>query len=315
MKIGFAGAGAVGCHYGSLLQQAGNKVSLLGRGAHLAAMQEVGLRHVSGGVERNISVTADDQPAVLGDSDVIIFSCKMNDLQTVTEATQPFIGSQTLFVTLENGVEAPEIVARAFPGHAIVAGTAFIGARIDSPGTVIHSAAGGIRLGLWQTGSGEQRLAGFVQAVSGSGIPVRDEPDVKEMLWRKLLWNCGFNALTAITRRFARDMAAGKETLPVIRAAMLEAVIEARAAGVNIGDGDILKHIRITLKMGPVKTSMWQDLDRGRQTEVDFINGLVVRRAQKRGLDAPVNRMLVALVHAIEKPWPGSDSDREMIGI
>jgi len=300
MKIGIAGAGAVGCHYGSLLQQAGNDVSYLARGAHFEAMRRSGLRHISGEHDGIVRVRVDDRPTILAGSDVIVFSCKMNDLQAMVKEIQPSVAGDALLVTLQNGVEAPEIVAKTFPGNVVVAGTAFIGARIESPGTIIHSAAGGIRLGQWQTGVEEEKIRRFVPVVSDAGIPVRLEPDVKLMLWRKLLWNCGFNAITAITRRFARDIAAGAETLAIVREAMQEAVTLAASEGIDVGDADIQKHIEITLKMGPVKTSMWQDLDRGRRTEVDFINGLVMRRAAERGIEAPVNRMLTALIHAIE---------------
>jgi len=301
MKIGIAGAGAVGCHYGSLLQQSGNDVSYLARGPHLEAMQKAGLHHVSGGRDRTIRVKVGDQPDVLSGSEVIIFTCKMNDLDEIIQAVRTVAGTETLLVTLQNGMEAPAMVAGAFTEQAVAAGTAFIGARIENPGTVIHSAAGGMRLGLWRHGKGEEKFQMLVRALTEAGVPARQEGDVRRMLWRKLLWNCGFNAITAITRRYARDMAANEETLSIVREAMQETVTVANAGDVTLGEEDILKHIRVTLEMGAVKTSMWQDLDRGRRTEVDFINGLVVRRAAEKGIEAPVNRMLTVLVHAIEQ--------------
>jgi len=301
MKIGIAGAGAVGCHYGSLLQQAGNDVSYLARGAHLEAMQKAGLHHVSGECDRTIRVKADDQPDVLSGSEVIIFTCKMNDLDEMIQAVRTVAGTETLLVPLQNGLEAPAMVADGFSLQAVVAGTAFIGARIETPGTVIHSAAGGMRLGLWRHGKGEEKFQMLARALTEAGVPARREGDVKRMLWRKLLWNCGFNAITAITRRYAKDMAANEETLSIVREAMQETVTVANASDVTLSEEDILKHIRVTLEMGAVKTSMWQDLDRSRRTEVDFINGLVVRRAAEKGIEAPVNRMLTTLVHAIEQ--------------
>ncbi len=301
MKIGIAGAGAVGCHYGSLLQQAGNDVSYLARGAHLEAMQKAGLHHVSGECDRTIRVKADDQPDVLSGSEVIIFTCKMNDLDEMIQAVRTVAGTETLLVPLQNGLEAPAMVADGFSLQAVVAGTAFIGARIETPGTVIHSAAGGMRLGLWRHGKGEEKFQMLARALTEAGVPARREGDVKRMLWRKLLWNCGFNAITAITRRYAKDMAANEETLSIVREAMQETVTVANASDVTLSEEDILKHIRVTLEMGAVKTSMWQDLDRGRRTEIDFINGLVVHRAAEKGIEAPVNRMLSVLVHAIEQ--------------
>ncbi|MDX8392437.1 MAG: 2-dehydropantoate 2-reductase [Mariprofundaceae bacterium] len=300
MNIGIAGAGAVGCHYGSLLQQAGNKVHYLARGAHLQAMQTHGLLHVSDGRQTRVQVHADSDPQILTAADVVLLSGKMTDFKTLLAALRPHIHPDALLVTLQNGVAAPDLAQQAFPKHAIAAGTAFIGARIEQPGMVVHSAAGGIRMGHWQRGPGDAFFAPLIQALHDASIPVREELDAALMLWRKLLWNIGFNALTAITRRYARDMAATAETLPLVRQSMQEAVAVAQAAGVDLTDADIAKHIEATLSMGPVKTSMWQDIDRQRPTEIDFLNGFIVERGAALGVDAPLNRMLTSLVHAIE---------------
>jgi len=300
MKIGIAGAGAVGCHYGSMLQQAGYDVLLLGRGEHLAALQNDGLLHESNGVPRHLKVQATNSVADIGACDVVMICCKMIGLSAMLEALQGVIKKSALLVSLQNGVEAPDYVASAFPYHAIVAGTAFIGARIENPGHVIHSAAGGIRLAQWKDGEGAVYFTPLVQALEAAGVPTRVEEDARLMLWRKLLWNIGFNAITAITRRHARDVAAAPETLSIIRAAMQEAVAVANVEGVRLGEEDISKHIKVTLEMGPVKTSMWQDIESGHLTEVDHINGYVVRGADKLSLQAPVNRMLTTLLHAIE---------------
>jgi len=301
MRIGIAGAGAVGCHYGSLLQQAGHDIRLLARGAHLEAMRNIGLTHITHGRGSTQRVSADDSPSILEGSEVVILACKMTNIGAMLESIVSYVGENTLLVTLQNGVEAPEMVAAGFSGHAIAAGTAFIGARIEKPGVVIHSAAGGVRLGLWRHGTGEEQLYLLIRAFTQAGVPTREETDVHLMLWRKLLWNCGFNAITAIARRFAKDIAANDETLTMVRQAMAETVAIARVGGIEIGEEDIRKHIQATLEMGPVKTSMWQDMDRGKQTEVDYINGFVVRKAEALGMDAPVNRILTTLTHAVER--------------
>jgi len=307
MRIGIAGAGAVGCHYGSLLQRAGYDVCFLARGAHLTAMRDAGLMHVSDGKHHTQNVHADGHPSILEGSDIVILTCKMTDIEMMLKSVTAHLGENVLLVTLQNGVEAPDMAAAAFPENTIVAGTAFIGARIEEPGTVIHSAAGGIRLGLWQRGTGEEHFRPLIRAFMKADVPIREEMDVRLMLWRKLLWNCGFNAITAITHCYARDVAAGGGTLEIIREAMEETVAIARAEGVGIGDEDVNKHIKATLAMGPVKTSMWQDIERKKQTEVDYINGFVTRKAEKMGLNAPVNRMLTTLVHAIQRGDKGKD--------
>lgn len=155
-------------------------------------------------------------------------------------------------------------------------------------------------MGLWQHGTGEGKLQSLIEAFAKAGVPIREEADARLMLWRKLLWNCGFNAITAITHCYAKDIAASEETLAMVREAMGETVAIAKAEGIEIGEQDIQNHIQITLEMGPVKTSMWQDLERNRQTEVNYINGFVIRKAKSMGHDVPTNKMLTALVHALE---------------
>ncbi len=300
MQIGFAGAGAVGCHYGSKLTQAGFDVLLLARGEHLNALQQHGLQHESDGIRRRISVQATADIAQLGGCRIVVLSCKMTTLQQMLPSLQQHLHPDALILTLQNGVQAPEMAASAFPGHAVAAGTAFIGARIEAPGHVIHSAAGGLRMGLWLPGRGEAQLPWLIQACRDAAIPIRQDDDPAAMLWRKLLWNCGFNAITAITRRYASEMASNAETAAIVLQAMQETVALARARGINIDEADIRKHIDITLSMGPVKTSMWQDIEAGRRTEVDYINGYVASQAEAMQLPAAANRMLTRLIHAIE---------------
>lgn len=301
MRIAFAGAGAVGCHYGSKLVQAGFDVILLARGRHLAVMQRTGLRHESEGECKQITVKATSDVGQLKSCQVVVLSCKMTGLVEMIDSIRNRISPAALLVTLQNGVEAPEQMAEAFPDHAIAAGTAFIGARLEQPGYVIHSAAGGIRMGLWQQGRGEEYLPALIRAFQDAAVSARQDDDPEAMLWRKLLWNCGFNAITAITRRYARDMAADAETLVIVRQAMEEAVVLAKVCGIAICEQDIVKHIEVTLDMGPVKTSMWQDIEAGRKTEVEYINGYVVRKADALKVPAPVNRLLMSLIKAIER--------------
>jgi len=300
IKIAFAGAGAVGCHYGSKLIQAGFDVLLLARGQHLAALQHNGLKHESEGVCKQIPVQATADISQIKTCNIVILSCKMTGFNNMVDSLRNEIHPEALLLTLQNGVEAPDMAATAFPGHAVAAGTAFIGARLEQHGYVIHSAAGGLRMGLWQHGNGEQHLSLLTEVLQKSTVPIRLDDDPAAMLWRKLLWNCGFNAITAITQRYASDMAANGETLAIVSQAMQETVALAQAQGIAIGEEDIQKHIAVTLSMGPVKTSMWQDIEAGHRTEVDFINGYVTKRSEVLQMPATANRMLTSLIHAIE---------------
>jgi len=263
-------------------------------------MQQHGLLHESEGHTQRLHVQLTDDPATLSDADVMIFSCKMTSLENLIQSLQGKLRAETLLVTLQNGLEAAEWVSRAFPTHAVAAGPAFIGARLAGPGHVIHSAAGGMRLGLWQPGAGGHLLAELIEQLKKGGVAARLDSDPATMLWRKLLWNSGFNAITAITKRFAKQICEDEKRLAIARSAMEETVAVAQAQGITIGEDDIQAQIDVTLTMGPVKTSMWQDIEAGHKTEVEYINGVVVRRGDQRGISVVTNRMLLQEIQAIE---------------
>jgi 2-dehydropantoate 2-reductase len=303
MKVAIAGAGAVGCHYGSLLQQTGCDVVFLARGPHLQAMQTTGLKHTSLDWQRELSVRADDDPSVVADAHAVLITCKTTGLDEMCRQLVNNLPANALLVTLQNGVQAPDMVAKYFPDHSIVAGSAFIGARIEAPGHVVHSAAGHIRLGLWQNNNDpdiESTLESLLSYFQQAGVDARRVVDAKQLLWNKMLWNCGFNAITALTCRYARDIANEEATAELALAAMQEAVLLADAMGVSLPEHAAEKQLAISKKLGLVKTSMWQDIEQARPTEIDAMNGYISATADELGHKAPANRMLATLIRALD---------------
>lgn len=303
MIVGVAGAGAVGCHYGIRLQLAGCEVRFLARGAHLLQLQQQGLKYVSMGESSCLPVQASDDPAMLAGCDVVLMTCKTTTLAGMCALLAPHVKQDALLVTMQNGVTAPAEVAASFPEHPVLAASAFIGARIESPGKVVHSAAGHVRLGAWQGGSygdAGSRIEALLACWQQAGVDARLVEDARVMLWHKLLWNCGFNAITALTRRYAREIAMRPDTLALVKQAMQETVAVAKAEGVLLDAAAMAQHIELTMKGGEVKTSMWQDIEHGHKTEIEAMNGHVAMRGEALGVDTPVNRMLTALIHAAE---------------
>ena len=301
MHIGFAGAGAIGCHYGSRLFQTKHEILLLARGQHLQALQHDGLLHESGAQHRRINIPATAEHTQLSQCPIIIFTCKMTALHALINSLKTVIQPHCMLVSMQNGVQAPDMLAAAFPQHTIIAASAFIGARLAAPGHIIHSAAGGLRMGLWQHGPGDPLLPQLCTAFQLADVPCRIDTDPAAMLWRKMLWNCGFNAITAITRRYAKEIAAHPETLTIVQQAMQETIRVASGCGIAINAADMHKHIATTLSMGAVKTSMWQDIEAGHRTEIDYMNAYVANLAESMQLAAPTNRWLSSLIHSIEQ--------------
>jgi 2-dehydropantoate 2-reductase len=302
LKVGIAGAGAVGCHYGSLLQQAGLDVVYLTRGEHLAVLKRDGLTHTSNEKTLQLKVQASDDASILEDCDALLLSCKTTVLDQLCKQIAPAINTETVLVTMQNGVAAPDQVASHFPANPLIAASAFIGVRIEKPGVIVHSAAGHIRLGWWQLREqgGGSRLEALIAAWNNSGVDAQEVEDMKSMLWHKMLWNCGFNAITALTRCYAKDVAAGMDSVRWVRSAMQETIEVARVSGIALPDVAIEQHLNLTMKAGPVKTSMWQDMEHGRPTEIEAMNGFVATKANELGLATPVNDMLASLIRMTE---------------
>jgi len=299
MKIGVAGAGAVGCHYASLLHQAGVDVALLARGAHLRALQTDGLKHESMGKVTTVHMPASDDAAIFEGCDAVLITTKNTALAQICAQIGPHLAEHALLVTLQNGVRAPGIVAQALPEHPVAAGSAFIGVRIQAPGYVIHSAAGFVRLAAWNAHAAEP-LQQLVAALEQAGVDAAVEADARVMLWTKMLWNCGFNAITALTRRYARDIANDADMARWVEAAMREAVAVARAEGVMLSDDAVARYLQVSRGMGEVKTSMWQDMEHGRATEIADMNGQIVELAARHAIEVPVNALLTSLIRAAE---------------
>jgi 2-dehydropantoate 2-reductase len=295
--VGVAGAGAVGLHYGLALQRAGLDVHFLARGEHLAAMQQDGVHYHTMATVSHEMVQADDDPVTLTACDVIILACKTTQLDAMLASLQAHV-TDAILLTMQNGVTAPDVVAQYFPDAAVIAASAFIGARIESPGVVVHSAAGHLRLGAWH-GDVAAVLASLCDAWQQGGVDAQTVPDMRTMLWQKMLWNCGFNAITALTQRYARDVASDQGLQSWVRLAMAEARTVAQCVGVDVDEQVIEQHLALTLGAGAVKTSMWQDVIHHRAVEIEAMNGHIVHLAEQYHVAVPVNRMLYDLMRGL----------------
>lgn len=301
IRVGIAGAGAVGCFYGLALQRAGLDVVFLARGEHFQALQNKGVLFESAGVNENFAVCASDDVQSLADCDVILLSCKTTQLDDMCRSLVNVVKPSAAWLTLQNGVQAADQVLTHFPYHSVFAASAFIGVRIEEPGHVVHSAAGHIRLGSWRKNESDHRIKEYLQqAWQKAGVDAKIETDMHSMLWQKMLWNCGFNVLTALTRRYARDVAVHEQMSVWVRAAMLEVVDVAHAMGVELDKYMIEKHMQMTCETGEVKSSMWQDMSHKKPTEIAAMNGYIAEQGRKFGLDVPINTMLANMIDLAE---------------
>jgi len=211
------------------------------------------------------------------------------------------VKSNVTWLTLQNGVQAADQVSIYFPNHCVLAASAFIGVRIEEAGHVIHSAAGHIRLGYWVKNEHGHEIMEYLQhAWQKAGVDAKIEADMLTMIWQKMLWNCGFNAVTALTKRYARDVALDEDMAEWVRAAMLEVVAVASAMGVRLDEDMIEQHMNMTREAGEVKSSMWQDMAHKKPTEIAAMNGYIVAQAKQLGIAVPINTMLATMIDLAE---------------
>ncbi|MDQ6962742.1 MAG: 2-dehydropantoate 2-reductase [Mariprofundaceae bacterium] len=300
MYFCIAGAGAVGCHYGSLLQQAGYDVVFLARGYQLRQLQKYGLHHISQDQECLLSVHASDDPSIVKDVDVVLLTCKMTALDDLLSDIAIHVQPDCTFMTLQNGVLAADMVLKYFPNHAVLTASAFIGVRMPEVGHVVHSAAGNIMWGSWHDSVPMQSVKQLAFALDAASIPQSYQEDMTFVLWNKMLWNCGFNAFSALTRRYASELAKEMQYASLVRLAMQEVVALAQLKNIPLNEEHIDLHLQNTVQASLIQPSMWQDIVAGKTTEIDFLNAYVVDQAQGLGLATPINAYFTTLIRALE---------------
>lgn len=293
------GAGAVGAYFGAKLARAGNDVVFVARGANLVALQSRGVR-VCGEDSFSIPrVVAVSDPSGAGRADLVLVCVKSCDTCIAAAQLRPVVQPDTIVLSLQNGVENEEILRRELALPEMLGGLTHIGAELIEPGVVRHQAGGRIIFGEFN-GSESVRTRRLADLFRAAQIDAHVSRHISVMLWDKLAWNASFNAATAITGRTVGQLLDDADGRALVRAAMREVVDVARAVGVPLDPLRVDEEIaRSAATMAGIRTSMLQDLERGKPLEHDAINGAVVRAAQRAGVPAPIHQTLVALLECM----------------
>src|SRR5215212_570399 len=234
MKIAIFGSGGVGGYFGGKLAAAGEDVTFLARGAHLAAMQSDGLHITSPlGDVRVPKVQATDRPQSIGAVDVILFTVKLYDVDASAATLAPMIGPDTVVITLQNGVDAMDMVAKHVGKEHVAGGAAYIVAVIDTPGHIRHTTAQQLVFGE-HDGRRSDRLVAFEQAGIRAGFQAKASEDVQADLWTKFVRLATWSGMTTVTRSPMGVVRDTPETFELMVAAIDEVVAVGRARGVNL---------------------------------------------------------------------------------
>lgn len=298
MKIGIVGAGGVGGYFGARLAAAGEDVAFVARGKHLAAIAADGLVVHSPAGELQLPVRATDDPARLGVADYVLVCVKTWQLPEVIESIRPLVGPETAIVTVQNGVEAPDQVARVHGQDAVLPGAAEVIAYVESPGVIRHLGNGKLNVGEWGGGT-TPRVEWLRDAFAGAGLQATVPDDIWVALWTKFLSVVPTGGLGTATGAGYGVL----RTQPATRQLLTEATAEirdlARARGVQLA-ADVVDRTLDWIDQLPADgtTSLQRDLIAGRPSELDAWTGAVVRLGRESRVPTPINTLLFELASA-----------------
>jgi len=297
MKIAIFGSGGVGGYFGGRLAAAGEDVTFLARGAHLAAMQQDGLYIASPLGDVHLpKVQATDRPQAVGPVDVVLFTVKLYDVEASAAALGPMIGPDTVVITLQNGVDAMDMVAKHVGGDHVAGGAAYIVVVIDKPGRLRHTTAQQLVFGE-RDGRRSDRLVAFEQAGIRAGFQAQASNDVQSVLWTKFVRLATWSGMTTVTRSpmgVVRDTPA---TYDMMMAAIEEVIAVGKARGVTFPP-DLMDGTIKLIKNFPAasKSSMLEDIERGRRLELPWLSGAVVRIGREVGVPTPIHQFITTIL-------------------
>lgn len=293
MKIAVMGAGAVGCYYGAMLARAGHDVTLVGRPAHVEAMNRDGLLLDFGTSQEYVSVTGSTDAASVAGAELILFCVKSTDTADAGQQIKPFVGRDTIILSLQNGVDNAERLGGVL-GQPVIPVVVYVATSMGGPGHVKHHGRGELVIGQSPQ---SQTVAGILRP---AGIPVEISDNADGALWAKMILNCAYNALSAITQLPYGEVVKGEGVWDVMRNAVDECLAVARACNVTV-PGDVWGAIEKIVETMPGQfSSTAQDLARGKPSEIDYLNGYIMRKGAELGIATPTNLTLHALTRLRE---------------
>jgi 2-dehydropantoate 2-reductase len=294
MNVAVMGAGAVGCYYGFLLARAGHAVTMIGRPTLVEAVQSAGLILESAAGTGSVPVTATTDGRGVAGADLVLVCVKSGDTEAAGAMIAPHLGPAATILSLQNGVDNAERLAGVL-GRPVVPVAVYVATEMVGPGHVRHNGRGDLILGASET---SDRIAA---ALSAAGIPTTVSERALDALWGKLILNCAYNALSALTQLPYGRLVRGEGVVAAMTDVVQECVAVAGAAGVSVPSDILDTVLGLSVTMADQRSSTAQDLARGRPSEIDHLNGYVVRAGAALGIPTPANRMLYTLVKLAEQ--------------
>jgi 2-dehydropantoate 2-reductase len=297
VRIAILGSGGVGGYFGGRLAAAGTDVAFIARGAHLEALRTRGLRIQSPlGNFYVPNVHATDNPSTIGPVDVVFFTVKLYDTASATELLPPLIGPDTVVVPFQNGVQSVEVLTRAVGPQHTAGGTAYVAAVVAEPGVIRHTANNRLTFGE-MNGDRSPRLEYLHEACRAAGFQSKLSEHIEIDIWSKFVWLSVFSGVTTVTRLPIGAVRDDPDLMTMCQAAGMETMAVAHAKGIPLPTkvfDDMLKGFQALPPQA--KSSMLEDLERGRPLELPWLSGAVVRIGEEVGVLAPTHRFIATVL-------------------
>ena len=310
MRIVIVGAGGVGGYFGGRLAEAGTDVTFLARGAHLNALRTRGLRIVSPKGDAHItSVSATDDPAAIRGADVVLFAVKLYDAEAATHLLPQLVANGTpdaVVIPLQNGVEGVDIVSRAVGREHTAGGTCYVSAVIAEPGVIKHTAMDHLIFGeldpirAARPERVEGRLMRLLDVCRAASFQSTLSDDIQADIWTKFVRLSVLSGLTTVTRAPLGVTVNDPDLLAMLKQAIAEGMAVAHAKGVQVPSSTVDAVVNAYKALPPqTKSSMLEDLERGRRLELPWLSGAVVRIGREVGVPTPIH----GFINAVLKPY------------
>ena len=300
-QVAVLGAGAVGSYFGGMLARARVPVTLIGRALHVNAVNERGLHVKSIQFDEVVRLAASTDVSAVTDADIVLVTVKTLDTESAARSLVPYVRESTVLLSVQNGVDNAEVISAVMSRPALAA-VVYVAAEMSAPGEVTHSGRGDLIIGQPGMNGPSAQLGAIAGLFQKAGVPCVVSQHIELDLWQKLVMNCAYNAVSALGRARYGVVAGHVQASAIVEMATREAVAVAQAAGVSLPlDATLAAARQLGRAIAGALSSTAQDIERGKRTEIDSLNGYIARRAAELGVPAPVNQTLHALVKLLEE--------------
>jgi 2-dehydropantoate 2-reductase len=297
MRIAILGSGGVGGYFGGLLAASGSDVTFIARGAHLEALRGGGLRIESPNGHVHLrKVNATDDPATVGPVDIVFFAVKLYDTDAAIGMLPALVGPATIVIPFQNGVDSVDVLTRAVGKPHVAGGTAYVSAVIAEPGLIRHTAMNRLVFGPLP-GQTAPILKELAEACTRAGFDGTLSERILVDIWGKFVGLTVFSGMTAITRGPIGPIRQDPELRAIMDTALHESITVARGRQIPLPASTFSDIRAATDRLPPTaRSSMLEDLERGRPLELPWLSGAVMRIAEEVGASVPTHRLIAALL-------------------